>query len=330
MIGTIVIIVGCILMEGFFAGFETGAYCLNRIRLRYRIREGIGSANVVERLLAKPGRLICTTLVGTNIFVCLATLVLTNRLQTEYPVGSTVGFFAGRPELVATLILALPLFIFAEVLPKDLFRRAADSLVYTLARPFLVSVQFLRPLSAPLGLINRLLLKLVPTHPDQLYYSRARLRYFFEESRTEGVLSAYQSAMADNIMRLREINAETVCVPISSVVTLPCDASAEQVHRLAEKLPHRRYPVRDPGTNRIIGVVNVLDLLQDRTGQFSLASHLREPVRIPAQTSVVDALRMLRRTTVPMGLVTDEPGRTIGVLTVKDLVEEIVGELGVW
>ena len=321
MIVTIVFIVVCIVMEGFYAGFETGSYCLNRIRLRYRVREGIGQSGLVDRLLARPAGLVSTTLVGTNLFVYLATLSLTNWLQ---------AMDTARAELTATLILALPLFIFAEVIPKDLFRRAADSLVYVLAKSFMVSVVLFSPVTAPLGLINRLLHRLLPSRADQLHYSRARLRHFFEESHSEGVLSAYQNTMVDNIMRLREVTAEAICVRMASVITLPTDASFDQVRKLAEKFPHRRYPVRDPISAEVVGVVNVLDLLQDRGESFSVLRHVRDVAQIPGKTSVIDALRHLRSSTVPMGLVTDEKGRVIGVLTVKDLVEEIVGELGVW
>jgi len=318
---TILIILGCMFMAGVHAGFETGVYCLNRIRLRYRFGKGDASAVAVDRLLRTPARLISTALVGTNVFVFLATLTLTQRLQHAHP---------EHAELLATLILALPLCIFAEVIPKDLFRRAADTLVYVLAKPFTISVRVFRPLTIPLGLISRFLLKLAPERSEQLYYSPARLRHFFEESRTEGVLSAYQGTMADNIMKLREITAEKVCVRMENAITLPVDASFEQVRRLAEKFPHRRYPVREPASGTVVGVVNILDLLQDSGENFSLGTYLREPVRIPVHTNAVDALRQIRRSTVPLGLVTDESGRAVGILTIKDLVEEIVGELGVW
>lgn len=321
MIVTLVIILGCMLMAGFYSGFETGVYCLSRIRLRYRVREGWKSAELVDVLLKTPARVITTALVGTNVFVFLATLMLTHRLQES---------LTRHSELVATLILALPLLIFADVIPKDLFRRGADVLVYGLVRPFMLSARLLRPLTVPLELVNRGLLRLTRPGRSEQLYSPARLRHFFEESRTEGVLSAYQGTMADNIMKLREVRAEKVCVPMGSVITLPVDATFEQVRALAEKFPHRRYPVAEPSSGKILGVVNVLDLLQEKSETFRLTSHLREPVRISAGTNVVDALRLLRHASVPLGLVTDESDRTIGVLTAKDLVEEIVGELGVW
>lgn len=320
---TVLIIIACIIMAGYYAGFETGCYCLNRIRLRHRVKHDYPGARTVSRMLVRSERLISTALVGSNLFVFLATLALTHSLDVAE---------RHHAELMSTLILALPFFVFAEVIPKDLFRRTADSLVYALAPTFQISVWLFRPITGPLKLINGLLLKLLGRRreEDQRYYTRARLRYFFDESVAEGVLSPYQSTMAANIMRLREIPVARVMVPMPSVVTLASNATLEQVRAVAEKLPHRRYPVRDADTGVITGVVNVLDLLQDRETRFSILRHLRRPVFIHADFSVVDALRQLRRGGIPMGLVMDTLGETLGMLTVKDLVEEIVGELRAW
>ena len=321
MIGvSIVFIAACILMAGFYAGTETGSYRLNRIRLRLRAEDGDSAAGRLTVVLRSADEFVITTLVGNNLFVFLATYVCTRLYKPHY-----------RAEILATATLFVPIFLFGEVAQKEIFRRAADVLMYRAVPLLRLSVWVLRPVVKLLKGVQgfwTIFLK----HSgggDELELSRRRLNYFFSESAAEGVLSIYQSHMARNIMSLQEVRLDRVMIPIERVATLPLNASFEECRRTIAEQPYRRFPVIDE-SGRPVGLVNVLDVLAHGDAPFDIRDYIRKPTRLQRDMNVTDALHLLKRSRQPMGFIADAEGHTAGIVTIKDLVECIVGELQEW
>ena len=309
------------LLEGFYSGAETGVYVLNRVRLRLRAEAGQPEATRLWTLLADLPSLITTTLVGTNLCVFASSAIVTRLLEPHTP----------NAEYLTMLILSPLLFVFAEVVPKNLFSRHADLLMYRAGRFLQLSALAFRPLVVVLRGVTAIgrLGGGEEGKPVDPLRSRQRLLSLLLAGAEEGVLSPYQHDLAENILRVASVPVKSAAVPLAQVVMIDEPVLPERVVEALRTAEHARYPLRSPdGEVRMLVEVTSY-LLAARNGGPSGAG-LRPLTRLPADTPVPRALELLQRATDPMGLVVDDAGSPLGIVTVKDLVEEIVGELGEW
>ncbi|MFQ5862096.1 MAG: CNNM domain-containing protein [Candidatus Brocadiales bacterium] len=307
-----------------YAATETGFYCLNRIRLRYREERGWWTARVINRMLSDPQGMVCTVLIGNNVANYVAAAVFT------YMVEARVSH--GRAELVATLMLAPIILIFCEVLPKSIFQKHADSLLYKVVPITDVSYKVFYPLVFLLRVVGRLphlFLKGLEAK-ESPFFSPQRLRYFLEEGAEVGAVSMYQNIMARNIMTLGTTPIHKVMIPLEEVTMAPDTVGPQSLKSLAREKKFSRIPIYDREKTRVIGIVTLLEFLMNGKPRADVHEFVRAATCIDANMPVDDALLKLRHAKQRMGIVTDGDGRAIGIVTIKDLVEEIVGELAVW
>ncbi len=313
-----VMLLSGIVLAGYFSGVETGAYVLNKLRLRMRVEEGNTAARILEKLLREPQVFIVALLIGTNASIYLATVAMAQ-------IGALRGW--RHPNAAATLVLAPVLLVFAEAAPKNIFRRNATPLLLKAARATMWIL-------LPVWPVARVLTRLISvrgrraTNWGEHFFSRQRLKFLFIESAEEGVLTPYQNIIAHNILSLRDLQVKSVMIPIARVVAVPEGAGKEHVLQLVKRYKYSRFPVCRGHKREVVGIFNVLDLLGE--GEFSLERYLRKAPTLSPWDTVGSALFGLRQAKQPMGIVADNAGRALGLVTVKDLVEEIVGELGEW
>lgn len=316
-----IILGACILLSAYFSGFETGTYTLNRLRLRYRTEKGESPARILTGLLSRLETLVCTILLGNNVVAYVAALVVTGMYEAwlHHPV---------RSEIATTLTLTPVLFVFAEVVPKEVFRSRADTLVYLAARSMRVFTWIFAPFTVALrGLIHlfgRVIGEEGKVHT--LEVTPARLRYTFAQGAEAGILTPYQDEMARNIIGLREVRVRDVFIPLKKVTLANNAVDHDRFLELAKRSRFSRIPIWQGRKTNIIGVVHVFDFLaEDRPG-LTIRNYVREVPRIAPEASVYQALLTLQTSRTPLGIVAKD-GRALGVVTVKDLIEEIVGEL---
>ncbi len=322
----IVAVVG-VLASGFYSGCETGIYCVNRIRLRLRSDAGERRALRLQRLLADEQNLLAVALIGTNVFNYLTTAVVA-RLFSE-----TTGFGDEQLELVTAAVVTPIIFVFGEVVPKNLFQRDADGLMYPAAAGLAVSDVLFR-LSGVVRLLRALAGRLIgrvqpgepPPHP---FHPRREVVSLLREGVAEGIMTSQQSEIIDRVMNLLAVRVGSAMIPRQRMATVHADVTREQFMRLVREHNFSRLPVYRDDPARIIGVVSVLDVLAART-QAPVASFVREPFTLRPEEPVPSALFQMRRARSAMAIVTDRTGHCLGLATVKDLVEEIVGELPAW
>ncbi len=313
-----------LLFSFIYAATETGFYCLNRIRLRYREERGWWTARVINRMLNDPQGMVCTVLIGNNIANYVAVAAFT------YIVAARVSQV--KAELIATLMLAPVILIFCEILPKTIFQRHADSLLYKVVPVADVSYKIFRPFVFLLRVISRLLhlfLKGLEVK-ESPFFSPQRLRYFLDEGAEEGTVSVYQSTMARNIMDLGNTPVKEVMIPLEEVTMVPETVGPKSLKSMAREKKFSRIPVYDRERTKVIGIVTLLEFLMEGKAQGGIHKFVRAATYISADTPVDDALMKLRLSRQRMGIVTGSDGKAVGIITMKDLVEEIVGELSVW
>jgi CBS domain containing-hemolysin-like protein len=244
----------------------------------------------------------------------------------------TIRLVGADRELLSALILIGPLFVFAELAPKNIFRRAADAILYPITPAIVFFKRVLWPLTAVLqGLGNLVLLPIggIATGPTPPPWTQERLRYFLTEGRASGMLTEYQHTIADNIMKLKGIRVEKVMIPIEKVQMIRATLTRPQVLEAMRASIHSRLPVCDD-RGQVVGIIHILDLFDEWPDAIIAEDAARPAITFREGTTVVDALFTLQKRRQTMGIVVNQAGNTIGILTVKDLVEEIVGEIKVW
>jgi CBS domain containing-hemolysin-like protein len=313
-----------VLLEGFFSGSETGFYCINRMRLRFRAERNWPGAAALRRLNANPQLAVSTMLVGTNICVYAASVLCSQKLREFAALGPNSDFYAG-------IVLPPILLIFAENVPKSIYRLHADTIMYKAALPLSAARVVFMPvvfLMAGLGRMIRLLARRGGAQ-DPGRITADRFRFFLSEGAALGVVSPYQQTVAENILRLKSLALSSAMVPLDNVLMVEKSVSRQEL--VAELAAHRfsRIPLYDGERSKVVGVVNIIDLLAARGEDKTPQEIARPPVFLDAGLSVPDALYALQRARRQMAIVRTD-GRPAGVVTVKDLVEKIVGELAEW
>lgn len=323
-----------ILASAFYSGCETGAYRLNRVRLRLAAEGGHRGAGLLTRLIRDMPGLICVILIGNNTVVYAATVLATGLWRDA--VASDL-----QAEMLATLTMTPVLFIFAEVLPKNVYNIESERMMYPSARPLWVSDRVFRALGLVAGLkgIGWLWSRIARwreagTLTAEAFPAQARLRAIMRDSTAEGIVTPYQSELVEKIINLRQVTVGDAMVPRHRVFEVHRDIDAEALRRVASSCRFNRLPVTDRPGGDVVGLVAVLDALQGAAegepGTFALADYTKPAVVFSPRMTVTQAIFALQRARTPMGVVRNARGQYSGIVTLKDLVEEIVGELEAW
>jgi len=319
-----VLIAAFIALAGFYSGSETGFYCLNRVRLRFGVEEGRRGAALLLRLSASPQAAISAMVLGTNLGVYLATALCTHNLQQ---LGA-----ARWADLYSTLLMTPLLLVFAEIIPKSLYQRRANTLMCKTAWPLALTEVAFRPVSSFLRWLSSLPQRIFPSGwaSRSGRFTFERFHFLLSEGTQQGILSPYQKAMAENILGLKSRSIIHAMVPLSGVTMICRSAGVEELMELMARHRFSRIPVCSEDGSSIVGIINILDVVCNASKGAAISDLARAPHYLGAEMSVAEALYGLRGARRQMGIVLDGSGNPMGIVTIKDLVEEIVGELRAW
>ncbi len=312
-----------IVMQSMFCGMETGIYVLNKIRLDLGAEAGRRGARLLRKQLNNPENLLVVLLIGTNVAAYTATFAV----RAMFDLAGTAAYAGLYTVAVATPIL----FIFGENVPKNLFRRSAETLVYRLA--WLLggaSVLFNACGAAPLvRAFTRLLMRLVGRGRTRAPAMMPRgLAEIVAEGADSGALTHMQSMMAERVMRIREVTLADVMTPMHEVAMVDVHVGRDELIEIIRSHEFSRLPLTgDDG--QVAGILDTYDVLTG-AGDEQPADKATDPPIMSASMPVTDALYRLQREHNVMAVVANERGRHVGIVTVKDLVEEIVGEIEEW
>ncbi len=308
-----------------YSGLETGTYAVNKIRLDLRAESGSRRASRLRRLQRHADRSLIAILVGNNLANYLASagmvLVLTTR---RWP----------RPDWYAVAILTPLIFIFCELLPKYLFHRHGETLTYVFSQ-FLGFSQRLFTAVGVVGLIRAsvwAVMRLAGRRPGPQDSPLARGRHIgsiLDEGRASGALSHTQSIIAQRVVNIRRVRLRDVMVPLARAVVVSEATTPDELRELLRASGHPRVGVYAGRRENIVGVLNIYDVLLDQSGSPPSA-HVRPPLVLPEHLGVIEVMFELQRRREAMCFVVSAEGQCLGVASVKDLVEEIVGELEEW
>jgi CBS domain containing-hemolysin-like protein len=316
----------CLLISSIASGSEIGIFSLSRVRLRLRAHQNRRSAVILSQWLRQPTNVLEGLLVIQNIAGFVFAAAVTNIL-TAY------GFGENSTAVISTLIVTPLILILADIAPKDLFNTHADSWMYPLA-PVYRAIFFVLTVIPVLPLIRFL------SHASTYYFRkrgaeeistpRAEIVKLFQESTATGVISSAQQDIVQRALRLARITVGDVMIPWPDVIGVPQSISREGFRALVRRYPVSRLPVLGRSTTEVLGLVEVLDVLAAPDQTAPLSKHLRPHMTLIAEQDVRSAITLMQRAKQTIAIVIDRQGRAAGIVTLKDLIEQLVGDLESW
>jgi Mg2+/Co2+ transporter CorB len=311
-----------ILLSAFFSGSETGLMTLNRYRLRHLAEQGHPGAQRAARLLERPDRLIGLILLGNN-FVNILASMLTTLIALKLWGESGIAIAAG--------VLTLVVLIFAEVTPKTLAALHPERIALPSAWIYIPLMKLLSPLVSLVNLIATAVLKLlgVPTEvPASQALSTEELRTVVKEA--GAMIPARHQKMLLNLMDLEKVTVEDIMVPRNEVAGIDIDAEWESIITQLSGSQYTRLPLFRENIDHVIGILHMRDVLpplyREELDRATLERIAREPYFIPENTPLNRQLLNFQRNKRRIGFVVDEYGDMRGLITLEDILEEIVGE----
>ncbi len=314
----IVILVILVLLSAFFSSAETALTMVSRTKMLALAEEGKVSARWVLKLIDNPSKLLSTILIGNNI-VNLSASAITTTLAAK--IG---GYATG----IGTGILTLVILIFGEITPKTLATTKSETMSIIYAPVILFLFHVLTPVIWILNAISMGVFFILRIDPEaKKVMSERELRYLVEESHEDGVIEKEEKQMINNVFDFGDTKAKDVMTPRIDVVTVDITDSYEDIIRVYDEHHYTRMPVMED--DKVIGVLNIKDLLFELSldHEVNLREILWQPYFTTEFQKTSDLLAVIREADSNMAIILDEYGATSGIVTMEDLLEEIVGEL---
>ena len=318
-------IVGLVILSAFFSGSETSLTSASKPRMHNLAKTGKKNAKIFEYLFKNKELLICTILFANNLVNVLASALATKML---IELTNTDGI------LYATIIMTLMILVFGELIPKTLALSKADNYALKIAPFMKFLVILLYPLTITLNFFVSILLKLVGVN-----YSSFKKEEISEKREEElrGAIDLHgqdssgdEKNMLKSILDLDEITVGSIMVPRKDIFSLPAKINYNDLIEKLDESPHSRIPVWEKNPENIIGVFHVRRLLSIKKTDpknFNIKSLCQKPWFIPESTKLDNQLMEFKKKKEHFSIVVDEYGEFLGIITLEDIIEEIVGDI---
>ena len=319
--GQLIAIIILLCLSAFFSSSETALTTVNQIRMRTLADNGDKRAARVLHVTGNPGKMLSAILIGNNIVNLSASSISTSL---------AIHLFGNTGAGIATGILTFLILIFGEVTPKTMATIKADSMSLTVAAPIGFLMKILTPV---IFIINKLSLGLmfllhVNIKDAQKKMTEEELRTIVDVSQENGVIEHEERDMIHNLFDFGDAEAKEIMVPRIDMTFVQADATYQEVLDIFRQDMFTRLPVYEDSTDNVIGIINMKDfLLQNDTPEFSVRKLLREPYFTYEHKNTADLFLEMRKSSISLAIVLDEYGVTAGLITLEDLLEEIVGEI---
>ncbi len=327
----LVLLAGLILAGSFFAGAETGVYRISRFRLRVGVEMRRPFYTKLSEAIDDGQSLILSLLLGNNIVNYLAT-----TLVTWFLLDLTGD--EHRAEIYTTVVMTPVLFIFVDIIPKNIFYYRADALLGTTAPivwltwRFFTRTGLIRLLLMMYRLFSRILGLTADTAAAIDVTQRGQARQIIQETRDEAPLSFAQKEMLQRLMHLPDISIGTLLTPLSKIDAVDSSCTRQDLLKCLQTSSHRRIPVHEKLNHKIVGYIDIYDVLTHKGDFLTLTPFIRPIQYLSVSLSVLDALQHLCGKEKIAAVVSDNPTgmgdtkRALGIITFQDLVEELTGE----
>lgn len=316
----IVVLLVLLLLSGFFSGSETALIRVGRIKARSLLKRGVKGADTVEKLVNEPEALLTTVLIGNNI-VNIAASALATSLAIDYFGDFGVGIAIG---VMIFLILT-----FGEIIPKTLAVHHAEQFSITVSKSLEILIFVLRPVIKIYSVITSAFGKILGLKmPQRKLISEEEVKTLLDIGEEEGAIEEDEKEMMNGVLKLDYITAKNVMTPKEEMVCLEANQSVDSAIELIRGSGYSRIPVFEETKDNIVGILYAKDLLIRRNDRnISLKELIKPAYFVPETARVDDLLKEFQKGKFHIAIVVDGEGRTKGLVSLEDLLEEIVGSI---
>lgn len=316
----IIILVVLLFLSSFFSSAETALVAVNRIRIRSLAEEGNGRAKTLLIIFENESKMLSAILIGNN---------LVNTFSAS--IAATIAYtFGGTAVSIATFIITLLILIFGEITPKTMATKNAEKMSLSYAPIILFLMKILTPVIFFINALSKIILKLLGVNPNEEnpLMTETELRTIMDVSHEEGVIEEDEKNIINNVFDFGDAKAKDVMVPRVHVVMADINSTKEDLIEIFKEEQFTRIPIYEESIDNVIGLVNIKDfLMNDLTDDFKIQDILRKPYFTFENKKISELLMEMKHSAFNLAVVMDEYGELAGIITLEDIIEEIVGEV---
>jgi len=323
LIPTLIILVALLASSAFFSGSETALMALSRLRLRHLAQTKPIRARLVERILKRPERLIGTILLGNN---------LVNVAMSALATALAIRFWGERGVAYVTVVLTVVILLFAEITPKVYAKYFSERVSFLTAPILNVVMVLFKPVVLAVTYVSRRILRLIEVDVSKVkgpLITEEEIKTCIKMGWDEGAITTEERKMLSKVFTMNDKTVSEVMVPKDKMTMLDMDAPVREILRIILKTGYSRFPIRkkdDFGTVGFIHAKDVFWLMQEEKPR-SLKTITRPPYFIPGDKKIDAQLRSFQKKKLHQAVVLDNDGRVIGLVTLEDILEELVGSI---
>ena len=315
-LSTIVALVFLVICSAFFSASETAYTSLNTVRLKRMASDGDARAAKVLKLAEKYETLLSSILIGNNIVNILASSLATVLF---------VRALGNKGVTVSTLVITVVILLVGEVTPKNIAKEHAEAIAMKFYPLLFALTKLFTPLNWLLGCWQKLIGKVVKPSEDR-GYTEEELITIVEEAENEGGIDAHESELIKSAIEFTDVDVEEILTPRVEIQAMELGASDDEISDLFQESGYSRLPVYQETVDNIVGILHEKDFYANR-GKVPVRELMSNPTYVMQNTKVSDLLKLLQKTKSHMAVVVDEYDGVQGIVTMEDILEELVGEI---
>ena len=304
---------------------ETALMALSKIRIRHLVEEGVKGAKLVEKLTENPSKLLGGILIGNNIVNIGASSIATSLAVRIFGADSDMAI------AISTGVMTVLVLIFGEITPKSIAKQKSEQVALKVSKPIQFCVGVFKPFVIIFTTISSIFIKILGADPKatEPFITEEELKTMVGVSEEEGVLEDVEKEMIFNVFDFADSQVKDVMIQRVDVTAIDINDDYKEILRVIKEEQFSRIPVYDDSIDNIIGVLNVKDLIiaGERKGEFKVKDYMREAFFTFEFKKITELFNEMKKTRNHLAIVLDEYGGTVGIVTIEDLIEEIVGDI---
>ncbi|HOA40938.1 MAG: hemolysin family protein [Halanaerobiales bacterium] len=338
MISELLLLMLLVALNAFFAATEIALISLNDNKIRYMAEEGNKKASLLIKILGEPSKFLATIQIGITLAGFLASAFAADTFagplvelikKTNLPISETV--LKNVSVILITIILSYFTLVFGELVPKRLAMKKAESISFFVVTPLRALSTITSPFVKLLTVSTNFIVRLFGIDPaaEEEMVTEEEIRMLVDVGEEKGAIDESEKEMINNIFEFDNKVVSDIMTHRTEIVGIPTSASIKDIIEIVKSAKFTRYPVYEDNIDDIIGILNIKDLIQltEDRNQFDLNQIIRQPYYVPASKKADELFRELQSTKTHMAVAIDEYGGTAGIVTIEDLLEEIVGNI---
>ncbi len=318
----IIILIVLIALSAFFSASEMALVQVSKLKARHLLEKNKRGARTLKKLKDDPQRMLITILIGNNVVNITAAAIATKL---------AIGIFENNAVGIATGVMTFLLLVFGEVTPKSLVIPKYETIALLVARPIWIISIILYPISFLLNLFVKLLKKMFNIKREKPLVTEEELKSYIKAGEEAGSIKEIEKEMIDNIFRFDDVNVEEIMTLRQDMVCLNSSSKLKDALRTIKSKLFLRFPVYGGSKDKIVGILNLKEVYEylGKKGFFDMkiADMMREPFFVPETKKIDSLLKQFQKRQEHMAIVVDEQGAVSGLVTMEDVLEEIVGEI---